>query len=186
MMDALRDIFDELIMALAPLIDAAQDPRKLQALLADLGWAPTSAPQPLQDLAAVGAELVNLIGADASAIESQQAIDAVKRLTEAINAIGGNPDSAFPSGVDIATFKSTIARDLLDYVLVTHLLQNHHRIGAILKLAGLIRLVDTPTSGSRQTYLRRQVEWNRIGMLLTDPAKGFRETFAWESLEPRL
>ena len=185
-MDALRDITDELITALAPLIDAAREPQKLQALLADLGWTPNSVPQPLRDLALVGEELIELIGTGGESFDSAQAIDSVKRLTEAINAIANNPDNAFPSGVDIATFKATIARDLLDYLLVAHLLRNHNRIGAVLKLAGLIRLIDTPATGTRQTYLRHEVEWNRIGMLLTDPIKGFRDAFAWESAAPRV
>jgi hypothetical protein len=43
---------------------------------------------------------VELIGADEGSFKAQQAIDAVKRLTEAINAIASNPDSAFPSGLD--------------------------------------------------------------------------------------
>src|SRR5882724_11311982 len=99
-MEALRDIADELITALAPLIDAAQDPSKLQALLADLGWTPNAPPQPLRDLVSAGAELVELIGADDQSFQASNAIDAVKRLAEAINAIANNPDNAFPSGVD--------------------------------------------------------------------------------------
>jgi hypothetical protein len=184
-MDALRDIVDELITALAPVIDAAQDPARLQALLADLGWTPNAAPQPLRDLVSAGADLVTAIGPDGQ-FESSKAIDAVKRLTEAIDAIANNPDNAFPAGVEVATFKATIARDLLDYILVAYLLRHRTRIGSLLKLAGLIRLVDTPTAGARQSHLHHLVAWNKIGTLFSDPAAGFREMFDWAGAQPRL
>jgi hypothetical protein len=184
-MEALRDIVDELMTALSPVIDAAQEPAELQALLANLGWTPNSAPQPLRDLVSAGADLVQAIGTDGN-FETSKAIDAVKRLTEAINAITNNPDNAFPAGVDVATFKATIARDLLDYILVSYLLRHQTRIGAVLKLAGLIRLVETPAAGARQTHLHHLVAWNTLGKLFTDPAAGFRDVFDWTGAKPRL
>ena len=186
MLEALRDIIDELIAALGPLVDAAQDPEELKAVLADLGWTPNSAPQPLLELAQAGAELVGTIGSDTEEISPAQALGSVKRLVDAINAIRTKPDGAFPSEIDVASFKETIARDLLDYVLVEHLLRNRHQVGGLLKLAGLIRLIETPATGLRQAYLKREVVWSRIGDLLADPAKGFREGYDWDSATPRL
>ena len=97
-----------------------------------------------------------------------------------------NPIPVFPGAIDVASFKATIGRDLFDYLIVNHLLQNHHRVGGLLRLAGLIRLVDTPQSGLRQRYMRRQVAWSDIGALLSDPTKGFRDAFGWDSGEPAL
>lgn len=186
MVEAFRDILDEVIAALGPLVDAARDPQDLMTLLADLGWTPNSAPQPLHDLAQAGAELIALIGADPAGIPALQAIDAVKRLVDAVNAIQSKPGALFPGGIDVASFKATIGRDLLDYIFVEHLLRNRHQIGGLLKLAGLIRLVETPAAGARQAHIKRQVAWNRIGALLTDPIQGFREAFEWNSAAPQL
>ena len=184
-MDTLRQIADEVIEALAPLVDAAQDPEKLQGLLANLGWTPNAVPQPVREALASGASLLDLIGSGAEPIDSVEAVARVTRLAAAVNAIANSPDNAFPGGIDVATFKATIARDLLDYAFAAHLLHNRSELGALLKLAGILRLTDTPAAGARQGYLKYEVAWNRLGTLLTDPARGFREVFEWESSTPR-
>jgi hypothetical protein len=184
-MDALRRIADELIEALAPLIDAARDAENLQRLLADLGWTPNSVPHPVRDALASGASLLDVIASGADPLESPEAVAGVTRLAAAVNAITNSPDNAFPGGIDVATFKATIARDLLDYALVAHLLHHRSRLGDVLKLAGILRVTDTPAAGARQRYLKYEVAWDRLGTLLTDPARGFREVFDWESTTPR-
>jgi hypothetical protein len=143
-MDALRQITDEFVAALAPLIDAAQDPEKLQDLLAELGWTPHSVPQPVREALASGASLLDVIGSGADLIESPEAVARLTRLAAAVNAIANSPDNAFPGGIDVASFKATIARDLLDYALVAHLLHHRSRLGDVLKLAGILRVTDTP------------------------------------------
>ena len=186
MIKALSDIIDEMILALGPLVDATQDSQMLSGLLAKLGWTPNSVPRPLIELASAGSDLVNIIGSDPGEVSPEQAIDSVKRLVDAINAIRTLPDTDFPSGIDIAAFKATIGRDLLDYLLVDYLLLSRPKVGGLLKLAGLIRLVQAPAAGLRQSYLKREVEWNQIGDLLTDPVKGFREAYDWNSSIPQL
>ncbi len=183
--DALAIICSEFMEALAPLINAADDPTRLQALLAELGWTPNSVPRPLQALADAGAELIDLIGTDPADLDATDAFGKIAQLINAIIAIANNPDAAFPGGIDVAAFKSTIGRELLDYVVVEHLLCNHQRIGGILKLAGLLRLIPVPAAGLRQAYLKREVEWSQFGTLFTDPAQGFNDVFSWNTV-PKL
>jgi len=185
-MRALRDIIDDVILAFGPLVYTAQDPQRFKDLLADLGWTVTSVPQPLLDFATAGSDLVGTIEADRGEISPTHLIDSVKRLVDAIDGIRTKPDAAFPSGIDAASFKATIGRDLLDYFIVEHLLRNRYKIGYLFKLAGIVGLVETPAIGQRQPYLKRQVLWSRIGELITDPVKGFSETFDWNSPTPRL
>lgn len=185
-MEALRDITQEIIDALAPLVDASGDPEKLLILLAELGWTPNSVPQPLQELAQAGSKLIATLDADPSGINAIEALDSIVRLSQAIDAIRNKPNGAFPSGIDLASFKATIGRDLLDYILVEHLVRRRQKLGGLLKLSGVVRLVQTPAVGLRQPFLKRQVEWNRISELFTDPVKGFREAFDWNSANPAL
>ena len=119
MSDALRGFVDEAILALAPLVDAAGDPAALAALLDELGWTPASMPKPLSDLAVAGAQLIDFASADDSqpAVALEQAFGAIQRLVAAIDAIRSQPDSVFPGGIDVAAFKATIGRDLLDHLL---------------------------------------------------------------------
>src|SRR5438128_888923 len=181
MNEALEQICNEFLEILAPLVSAAADEAELQSLLAEIGWTPNSLPRPLQILADAGADLIDMIGADPGSLEVTQLLSNISQLINAINAIATNPDSAFPAGIDVATFKSTIGRDLLDYVIVEYLMRHHQQIGGLLKLAGLIRLSQAPAAGARKAYLKREVAWIRIGALLTDPSQCFRDVFDWDS-----
>ena len=127
MSSALRGLVDEMLDALAPLVDAAGDPDALTFLLSELGWTPASIPKPLSDLAAAGSKLVGLLEADPDSVTLPQALDAIAALVTAIDTIRAQPDAAFPTGIDIAAFKSTIGRDLFDYLLVEHLLTSASR-----------------------------------------------------------
>jgi hypothetical protein len=186
MIEALRALVDEVMLALGPLVDRARDPQALVDLLADLGWTVSSVPRPLLEIAAEGAALVDTIGSADDEIALVDALAAVKRLVAAVNAIRSRPDREFPAGIDVAAFKETVGRDLLDSVLVDYLLRNRRPIGILLKLAGIIRLVETPAMGLRHPYLQRQVAWSRVGELVANPLKGFREAFDWDSVEPQL
>jgi hypothetical protein len=186
MNEALRPVIDEVVLALAPLMEAVRAPEKMLWLLSELGWTPGSVPQPLADLATAGSDLVGLVGADPDATSTPEVFGAVGKLVVAIDEIRTMPDSAFPSGLDVMSFKATIGTDLLDYLLVEHLLSNHYSIAGPLLLAGFIRLVPQPASGLRQPYLRRQVMWSAAGETFEDPVRGFREAFDWNSSAPRL
>jgi hypothetical protein len=184
--DALRGLIDEMVLVLAPLVEAAQAPGDFTRLLADLGWSVPSIPAPLRDLATAGANLINGLSAGPGEIPTQQVLADITRLVGAIDAIRTKPDSAFPTGIDIASFKQTIGRDLLDYCVVDHALRRRFKVGRLLQLAGIIRLIDTPALGLRQAYLKRHVAWGRIGILLTDPVSGFREAYAWNAATTQL
>ena len=186
MIEALLPVVEEVVLALAPLLEAADSPDQARWLLSELGWTPASIPHPIVDLAAAGSDLVNVISSDADVATAQQSLAAVGGLLAAINEISQGPDAAFPSGVDVAEFKATIGPDLLDYLLVEHLLRHHYGVGAVLLLTGFIRLVPQPASGLRQPYLRRQVNWNALSEMLQDPAAGFRDAFDWNSAAPQL
>ena len=186
MIEALRAAVDEVLLALAPLTQAAGDSEKMLWLLSELGWTPDSVPQPLTDLATAGSDLIGLVGADPDATSTPEIFAAVGKLVAAIDEIRTKPDSAFPSGLDVASFKATIGPDLLDYLLVEHLLSYHYGIAGPLLLAGFIRLVPQPASGLRRQYLRRQVMWSAAGETFEDPVRGFRDAFDWNSSAPRL
>src|SRR4051812_5405109 len=118
MMEALRDFIADVILAFGSLVYTAQDPQKLEELLAEFGWAASSVPQPLLELSTAGSELMDTIQSDPGEVSLTQAIGSLKPLTDAIRAISTRSDGDFPSGIDVATFKVTIGRDLLDYFIV--------------------------------------------------------------------
>ena len=184
--DPLRGLVDEMVLVLAPLVEAAQAPDELVALLAALGWTVASIPAPLLELATAGSELLDVIGATPEDVPTAQVLDAIGSLATAVVEIEAAPDTAFPSSVDIAAFKQTIGRDLLDYCIVEYLLGQRFKLGRWLRLVGIVQLIDTPASGLRQAYQQRYVNWSEVGTLLTDPLTGFRDVYGWRTAAPQL
>jgi hypothetical protein len=185
--EALQSIIDEILAILAPVVGAAEDSAQLQRLLTDLGWSPDSVPAALVDLADAGADLVESIGADETeGFDSSRLLQDIARIVSAINAIASKADGDLPSGIDKAVFKSTIARDLLDYLLVEYLLGSRPVIGAALKLAGLIRLTPVAAAGLRAAYTKRSIQWDDIGRLFNNPIQGFQEVYSWNAVTPLL
>ncbi|SHN13495.1 DUF6603 domain-containing protein [Rhizobacter sp. OV335] len=183
--ELLRGLIDDVVLALAPLVEAAHEPDACIALLRELGWATASVPAPLQALAAAGAGLLDALAAEPGERSGAGLLASIAPLVNALQAIGTQPDSAFPDSVDIAAFKATIARDLLNHVIVEHLLGRRYRIGRWLKLAGIVQLVAQPASGRRLAFTQRRIDWPRVGALLTDPVAGFRDSHAWISAAPQ-
>jgi hypothetical protein len=182
MIDALRDIAAEFGDIFGPLITAAEDPGTFVDLLAELGWTVAAVPKPITDLIGSGSDLVNAWLEDASAAVL---LSAIQKFVRALGAIASRPDSDFTNDVDIATFRQTIGRDLLDYAVCEHLLTNRSRIGLSLQLAGVIRLTDREQAGRRLPHLERRFAWEEIASIFSDPAKGFCDAFAWTSQNPQ-
>ena len=114
-----------------------------------------------------------------------QVPDAIGSLTTAIVDIEGAPDTAFPSSVDIAAFKQTIGRDLLDYCIVEYLLGQRFKLGRLSRLIGIVQLIDAPANGLRQAYQQRYVNWAEAGTLLTETLTGFRNVYDWRTATPQ-
>lgn len=184
--EPLRGVIDEMVLVLAPLVEAAQAPDDFIRLLAELGWTVASIPSPLFDLATAGASLLDALGSEPEEIPTVQLLDAIGRLAASVENIHTRPDSVFPSSVDVAAFKQTIGRDLFDYCVVEYLLRHRFTLGRVLKVIGIVQLNDVPASGLRQAYQHRYVNWAEAGTLLTDPVTGFREAYAWRTAAPQL
>ena len=167
--DALRSIVDEMVLVLAPLVDAAQAPDDFTRLLAELGWTVTSVPRPLRS-GDCRSEPARRARRRAGGASDRAAAHVDREPGRAIDAIRAQADSEFPDGVDIASFKQTIGRDLLDYCVVGYLLGRGFKFGRLLKLMGIIQLIETPASGLRQTFLKRYVNWAGVGLCSPTPS----------------
>jgi hypothetical protein len=183
--DSLRGAIDEVVLLLTPLVRAADAPEDMLRLLGELGWRADSVPPPLADLGGAGADLIDAI-VQGDELPAPAVLAAVGKFIAAIDAIRKRADTDFPDGVDIAAFRQTIGRDLLDYCVVEYLLGPRFRIGRLLKLIGLVRLFEVPANGLRRAYVRRFVDWAGAGTLLTDPLEGLRAAYGWGSEGPRL
>jgi hypothetical protein len=186
MSEVLRPFCDELIRVFGPLVDAARTPDTIVDLLADLGWDMSAAPQPLLDLATAGSALVDSIGDATDQPAVTNVVASIKKFFDALNTIAAAPDSAFPASIDVATFKQTIGRELIDYFVVDHLLRRSTRVAGLLQLAGIIRLINTPATATRNAYLKRVVTWSQIGSRLANPLSGLQDAYGWTTGAPQL
>ena len=182
---AIRGFIDEAALVLSPLLDV-ESPDDVVRLLAKLGWTVASVPAPIADLTTAGADLLAALDGGDDATTTEELLAAIAKIVDAIEAIRARPDNAFPGTVDVASFKATIGRDLLDYCVVEYLLRYRVRIGRVLKVVGIVQVVNAPGVGRRQPYVQRRVDWSRIGTLLTDPLRGVRESYDWTTGTPEV
>lgn len=183
MLDALEEPIQDLLQALSGLAIIADEDYLLGELRA-LGWDPPQGMPPAFGALATAAErIVELLGSDDFESEAVPAlIEVLMRVVKAVQDLQAAPLASFPDATGAAEFWSTVARELLDALLVQYLGERHPTLAGALRLAGLIRETARPATATRPlAHVHREVRWEFIGQLVTDPKRGFQEAFDWTS-----
>lgn len=186
MIDALRDLTDEFLAALVDVAAIASDRDIFVGRMRELGWDTTAIPAPFVTLATAGDRIIDLLSAedfDDQAVLGL--IETVMRVADAVHKLQTTPVPAFPSAATAAEFWSTIAREFLDSLLVDHLVSHRPTLSGALKLLGLVRETPLGATAARIAHVKREVRWEQIGQLISDPTRGFKEAFDWTGA-PRL
>jgi hypothetical protein len=186
MIDALQDLADEFLNALADVAVVASDEDIFVGRMRELGWDAAAIPAPFLTLATAGERIIDLLSAED--FEDQAVLgllETVVRVVDAVHRLQTTPLPAFPSAGTATEFWSTIAREFLDALLVDHLVSRRPTLSATLKLLGLVRETPLDATAARLAHVKREVRWEQIGQLVTDPTKGFKEAFDWTGV-PRL
>ncbi len=171
--DTLAALAEELGLAIAPLRRALEDEGSFAELMLNLGWDMTAVPPPLATLQAPAQSVAELV--ETGGIDSASAPQLLQAIGSALGAISGlGSASGLPGTVDAAQFAAEFPRQLVDYLAVEYLLDYQPRVGELLKLAGVIRLIPVPAAGLRRPFVRRVIAWEDIAKLLDDPAAIFR------------
>ena len=178
--DTIDAIVEELAAAFSPLADALVSPARFSHLMALLGWrvdAQIAAVQDLHPLLAQNTESV--AQSEDGAGDSATAAGQLGQLFGAIQDLGSMSSAGLPPTVDATAFKNELPRQLIDFLLIEHLLLRRPRIGRVLQLLGIIRLVPTTAAGTRLGYVRREVAWEDLAKLLSDPRPIFTNAYRW-------
>jgi hypothetical protein len=178
--DTIDAIVGEIGAAFSPLTDAFESPARFARFLAVLGWrvdALIPAVQDLGPLLAQNAESTDQV-ADGTA-DSASSMGQLGQLFSAVRALGSMSNAGLPATIDATAFKNEFPRQLIDFLLVEYLLGQRPGIGRILQLLGVIRLTPTPAAGLRLEYVRREVAWEDLANLLSDPAPIFTNAHHW-------
>jgi hypothetical protein len=174
--DTLAALVEELGLALAPLTDALDGPGPFTELMFTLGWDMTSVPPALAALEAPARSVSELVeGGEIDAESAPALLQAIGSALGAISDLGSA--TGLPGTVDAAAFVAEFPRQLVDYLAVEYLLDYQPRVGELLKLAGVIRLVEVPAAGTRKEFVRRVIAWEDIAEVLDDPAGIFRNAY---------
>ena len=186
MVEALRDLANIFLSALADAAVLASDEDVFVGRMRELGWDADAIPGPFKALATAGDSLITTLSAeDLEDISVVELLKALARIITAIRALEAAPQANFPSAAASPEFWSKIARELIDMLLVKQLVVQQPTLASVLKLAGIVRETPVAASATRLDYIRREIKWQEFAGLVTDPAKGFRDAFDWSGA-PRL
>lgn len=123
-------------------------------------------------------------GAVAVAAGGLPPIQAYLDLFDALRTVMGIlrdlPAAAPPPGIPADAW-STFRSEVLDALLVDYLAATHGAIAAVLLGMGVIEADEVDTGGvaGRVPYTRRQIAWDRLPRLVTDPVGLMRDTYGW-------
>ena len=174
--DTLAALAEELGLAIAPVTRALEDEGSFTELMLNLGWDMTTVPSALAALQPPAQTVVELV--ETGDIDSDSAPALLQAIGSALGAISDvGSATGLPGTVDAAQFVAEFPRQLVDFLAIEYLLDYQPRIGELLKLAGVIRLVEVPAAGLRGPFVRRVIAWEDIAKLLDDPAAIFRNAY---------
>ncbi len=175
--------------ALMPLQMALADQLVLESLLDDLGWTlgeftdahfaelkKAFPAKTLEDIASF-AEAAGKDGDTSAAIARlstlvPQAFADIQKLSTFNFAAAALPDE-----LKTAEFWTGMALELPGYLLIRYLYDYQPVIYSGLLLAGVI--ADVPRTGSRAGQTRQELQWDKLGALLEDPAQRVQQEYGW-------
>jgi hypothetical protein len=174
--DTLAALAEEMGLAIAPLTEALEDDGSFTELMLNLGWDLEAVPAAFTPLQAPSQTVAD--GVAGGGIDADSAPGLLQAIASALGAISDlGSATGLPPTVDAAQFVAEMPRQLLDFLAVEYLLDHQPRIGELLKLAGVIRLVEVPAAGLRRPFIRRVIAWEDIARVLDDPAAIFRDAY---------
>ena len=155
--DTLAALAEQFGLAVAPLTDALESDGAFTELMVNLGWTMTSIPGALAQLRAPAKAIEELVeDGEIDAATSARLLQSIGSALAAISNLGSA--TGLPGTVDPAQFVAEFPRQLVDYLAVEYLLDYQPRIGALLKLAGVIRLQAKGPDGQRPPFVRRIID----------------------------
>jgi hypothetical protein len=145
-----------------------------------LGWDFDTVPAALDSLAAPAEQIATLLqNGEVSGDQVAELLAAIAGFVAAVSAIPSQPAGSFPTGLDVAAFKSEFPQQLIDSLIVDYLFNRRGGWAALLRLAGVIRMEDVPASPGRPSFTRRSVAWQDLGRFFSDAALVFRNAYHW-------
>lgn len=178
--DTISILAEETGKALVPLSNALQSPSSFEGFMHGLGWNLFQIPQPVQDILAPLQTVIGLLETgtiDTSNVSSL--MGQLKQCFEAIDKIKSEPDASFPVTIDPIAFKDQFPSQLLQYLIIEYVSANHPRTYSYCRIFGVFRSSLVDATGNRPSYFKKEIAWNEIGKVLSDPFSITRNLYKW-------
>ena len=156
--------------SLQPVREAIATPSSLSAFLREFGWDLSPA-----DTGGVGNSLASLasLPTDPSSLDLQHLSAAVGDIVHSIRSIADSGASS--------AFVSTFPRELLDCLVYVALARNGATAFSVLHFVGVLseRRVEAAADTGRGAYLAREVHWDRLLGVATQPLATVTQSYGW-------
>lgn len=172
-LDTLGVLAQELALAFVPLAAAFASDAALRDFIEEIGWDFTTPPAALNDVKAP--TLAVTAHVQGHELDQSEVLTLLSDLNVAIEAITNLKNATGVSD----EFKNTFPRELLDYLIVAHLLEFQPRIGYVLAVFGLIRLEDVAATADRPPYVRRVLALEDVDDFLSHPLDYVKQRYDW-------
>lgn len=163
-------------------MEAIESPENFTAFMFELGWDMRQPPQPLQDLTTHLQAMSEIVEAgEINASQLPGLLSSIKALIDSINQISNAPDGLFPASVNPTEFKNEFPGQLVQFLIIEHLLDSLPTVGTVLKALGVIRIDNVDETPTRPAYIRTEFAWQDLAGVLSDPFAILRNAYQWDT-----
>lgn len=178
--DTLAIIAEEFGYAFEPLKEAFETPQDTISFLKELGYDVTFNAN-LSEISGIITQIITIIeSGEITADNVKDLIEKIKNLVQRINDLKNNAQSFFGAlPATMNELKDDLPGQMVQYLLAEYLLQKQPKVGTLLQLFGIIQLRLIAATATRPAYIRREIHFERIPQLFTDPLKTLKDLYGW-------
>jgi len=111
--------------------------------------------------------------------------DAVGQIIDAIKLLSSSPPNGLPFPLNQPAFWSEVPPALGDFLLLRLMQAQQPELYGTMRLLGIAEISDqTPVGTGRVPYRRREIRWDRIPRLVSDPAGLLQDVYKWDKPQP--
>ena len=175
--DTIAGLLRQVGWAFEPLARASTNPRALEAYFLPMGWSVPGNHPAMQALEGPLVRLIDRLDAvGGGAGDVPELLALINGAIQAIDAIGAGGGAGLPAG-----FASTVARDVLDRLVIEYCEANQPILASCLRLFGVFERQRLPAAPPRLAYDARRVRWEALPDLVNDPLAPFKAAYGWDA-----
>lgn len=176
-------ILGELSSAFRPLEQGLSSVSAFEQMMKEMGWKVDLIPPPVEligsGVTTLLTELQNAQNDNFSADSVRNLLTAFRNIITGVNDIASAPDAMFPAILRDENFKNEFPLQLVQYLVVRYLHENHPRIGFWLSFTGVIKIDYVAATANRPAYMSRRIDFSVIPQFFTNPLSLFETNYGW-------